>query len=308
MEHLTYWEYVKAAFSRGHKVPLLGRMPVNQMLLVVFGALGVLNPGFWLVGAAAEVGYLALLSSNSRFQKLVQGDRLLNSQEEYDEKIQRAARALHLDARERYRRLLSECNLILGIAPDADEREKSEVGAIADLRAGSLNSLLALFLRLLTSQQLIRANLEQLDQASLEQYLERLQKRLAGEEKDSPLARSLAATVEIQQKRLANLRRAHSSLALIEAELDRIEGQVRLIREETAVSGGPEALSARLDAVTQTLSETSRWMDQNAELLGGLATDLLDAEATALPRLEEEPPPEDETPPRKGRRGDRERE
>ena len=74
---------------------------------------------------------------------------------------------------------------------------------------------------------------------------------------------------------------------MIDAELERVEQQVRLIREEIAVGGGPDQLSARLDAVTSTMAETTRWMDQNAELLGTLATD--DAEVGALPRLPEAP-------------------
>ena len=303
-EELTYWDYVKAAFSRGHRVPLLGRMPFNQMLLLVFGALGVVNPGFWLAGVGAEVVYLATMSSNARFLKLVQGERLLQTQRHFDDRVQQAVNRLAPEARERYRQLLGECGLILGIAPTLRDGDS---GTLADLRAGSLNQLLTLFLRLLTSRQVILTNLTQVDHDSLEAELTQLQARLAEAEKESALARSLAATAEIQAKRLANLQRAQGSLAVIDAELERIERQVRLIREETAVSGGPEVLSTRLDAVSQTLAETSRWMDQNAELLGGLATaDLLDGNVPSLPRLREtgpETPPPPPPPRRKQRQG-----
>lgn len=40
------------------------------MALAVFGVLGLANPGFWFLG----VGYLGLLSSSSRFQKLRASD------------------------------------------------------------------------------------------------------------------------------------------------------------------------------------------------------------------------------------------
>lgn len=299
-EELSYWDYVKAAFSRGPRVPLLGRMPVNQMMLVAFGALGVINPGFWLAGLAAEAAYLSLLSSNPRFQKLVQGERLLKVQRRFDDRVQQAVNRLAPESRDRYRRLLGECGRILGIAPTLHEDGS---GTLADLRAGSLNQLLNLFLRLLTSRQVIQSNLSQVDRASLEEELRQLHARQEATEKESPLGRSLAATAEIQAKRLANLGRAEESLAVIDAELERIERQVRLIREETAVSGGPELLSTRLDAVSQTLAETSRWMDQNAELLGGLGSDLLDGPAAALPQLADSPP---ETPPPPPRRRQRE--
>ena len=45
-ERLGYWDYVKAAFHAGVKVPLLGDMPLNKMALAVFGVLGLANPGF----------------------------------------------------------------------------------------------------------------------------------------------------------------------------------------------------------------------------------------------------------------------
>jgi hypothetical protein len=303
-----YWDYVKAAFRHPHPIPLLGRMPVNQMGLLAFGLLGFVNPGFWLLGAAAELSYLGLLSTNQRFQRLVKGEQLVANQRGAEEVVTATLARLTPDAQARYRRLLAECARILGIAPAA---RQSETGTLEDLRAGSLNSLLALFLRLLVSQQLIRQNLAQVDPRTLEAEIEELKARHAAAAAGSPLARSLEATLDIQGKRLANLERARSSLEVIDAELERIEQQVRLIREESAVSGGPELLSARLDAVTQTLAETSRWMDQNAELFGAIAGDELGAGGPLLPRLEgplaatpgsESPDaPASTPPPRRGR-------
>jgi hypothetical protein len=293
---LNYWDYLQAAFRHPYPVPLLGRMPLNQMGILAFGILGVINPGFWFLGGAAELSYLAWLASNPRFQKLVQGERLVARQRGTDERVQETLARLAPEARARYRRLLTECGLILGIAPAL---ERNDTGTLEDLRAGGLNSLLALFLRLLVSRDVIRTNLAQVDRSALESGIEELKARLARAPGASPLARSLEATLEIQTRRLANLERAESSLAVIDAELERIEQQVRLVREETAVSGGPEVLSARLDAVSQTLAETSRWMDQNAELFGVLAGDELGEGGPLLPRVAEPrvAPPDSEAPP-----------
>lgn len=294
----TYWDYVRAAFSRGHRVPGMGRMPLNQMGLLVFAVLGVANPGFWFLGAAAELGYLGFLSSNPRFQRLVQGERLEKRQQSVDTQVRRSLAALDPESYDRYRRLHNECTQILGLAPARNERE---LGSLSDMRAGGLNQLLSLFQRLLMSRRIISTNLSNLDPGALEADVANLAERLKEAAADTPLARSLQATHDIQTKRLANLARAKDSLVVIDAELTRIEQQVRLIREETAVSGGPEVLSARLDAVTATLDETSKWMDQNAEILGSLGDDV--EAGGQLPRLlepEAEPvrrPP----PPPKGR-------
>lgn len=295
-EPLNYFDYLTAAFRHRYRVPLLGRMPLNPMALAALGVLGIANPGFWFLGAALEIGYLGALSSSARFQKLVQGERLLARQEGFEGKVQATLAALAPDARARYGRLLNECGKILGIAP-AGGREG--LGTLDDMRAGGLNQLLWLFLRLIASREIISNNLGQVDRTTIEEEVAEVRDRLGKVEKDSALARSLQATLDIRLKRLENLDKAKSSLEVIDAELERIEQQVRLIREETAVSGSPEFLSARLDAVSGTLGETSKWIDQNAEILGSFGTDELDA--AALPRLPAPQPPPVKVPPARTR-------
>ena len=284
---LSYWDYLKAAFGHKPKLGWLGRMPVNQMGIVAFVIAGLANPGFWLVGLAAEVAYLFFRSSSLRFQKLVEAELLQRRRIGFEERVRQAAASLSETSRERYRRLLRECGQLLGLAQGI---ESERVGTLSDFRAGGLNQLLWLFLRLLTSREVIVANLSQVDQKDVEAEVDRVRERLLKAPPDSALARSLKATLEIQIKRLDNLAKARTSLDVIDAELERIEQQVHLLREESAVSGGPEAVSARLDTVSQTLAETSRWMDQNAELLGSLGVDDLDTGPARLPTLPEEPP------------------
>ncbi len=267
---LTFWDYVKEAFTRGVPLPLLGSMPVNQLALATVAVLGLANPGFWFLGAAAELAYLVSVAGSARFQKLVQGERLLAAQHGWEEGIHRAVERLSKESRARYRALLGQCRLILGISETLDA---DSLGNFRDLRARSLNQLLAIFLRLLTSREVTEESLKNVHPGSLEKEIRQLEERLAqvDAEKDAALARSLQGTLDIQKKRLENLGRARASLEVIDAELRRIEQQVELIREETAVSGRPEALTSRLDAVTSTMDETSRWMDENAEVFGALA-------------------------------------
>jgi hypothetical protein len=297
-QDLSYWDYVKAAFHRHLPVPLLGGMPVNKMALGVFAVLGIANPGFWFLGAAAEVAYLGILSSNARFQKLIQGERLLERAQSHDAQVERAFERLGHSSQMRYRTLVDECRQILGLA---EPRGRSEV--LQGVRTGNLNELLWLFMRLLTSRELIQSTRKRVNRDQLQDDIASLRERAEAAEAASPLARSLQATLAIQEKRLENLDNAEHNLAVVNAELERIEQQVRLIREESAVSGGPEMLSARLDAVSSTLTETSRWMDQNADLFTSLGTDEeMSATLPNLPRAPaaEGPPPI--PPPRKRQR------
>ena len=292
---LSYWDYVKAAFHRAIPVPLLGAMPVNKMALGVFGVLGIANPGFWFLGAAAEVAYLSFVSSSARFQKLVQGERLAERASSHDDQVKRAFQRLTPPSQARYRDLVDECRQILGLAVSDGGSE-----VLQGWRTGNLNELLWLFMRLLTSREQILSTQSRVDRTRLDEAISELRQRVEAAEAASPLARSLQATLSIQEKRRENLETASANLAVIDAELERIEKQVRLIREESAVSGGPEMLSARLDAVSSTLTETSRWMDEHSDLFGSEDTsEVLSGSLPTLPSTPLEEPPPVPRPPRK---------
>jgi len=288
-EPMSYWDYVKAAFWKPVRSRVLGAMPLTQMLLVSFGIAGFVNPGFWLLGLAGIVAFVGGRSASERFQKLVEGERLLARSGSAEDKMKAAYDALQPASQARYRALVVVCREVLGLG--AGE------GGPSDFRAGNLNQMLWLFLRLLASREAITDTLARIDRRQLESGLESLKGRVASAgDPESALARSLRATLEIQQKRVANLDTATNNLAVIDAELERIEQQVRLVREESAVSRSPEALSARLDAVSSTLSETSRWMDQHADLMSDLTSSDLDIAASvpSLPRAPGETPVEPE--------------
>lgn len=286
---LGYFDYVKKAFWRKVDVRGLGALPLNPMALAAFAVLGMANPGFWLLGAALEVSYLALRSSSARFQKLIEGERLLALQEGWEDRVHAAVENLAEKRRERYRRLLGQCRAILGTGAPLDE---DTLGGLRDMKERNLNQLLTIFLRLLTSQEVIRDYLSRVDTKGLEGEIAEVEKQLADldPEADGALTRSLQGTLDIQRKRLENLEKAQASLRVIDAELQRIEQQVELLREEAAIAGDPEALSNRLDSVTIQMTETSRWMDANQQLLGslgGLADDQAAADVASLPRLSE---------------------
>jgi hypothetical protein len=278
-EPLSYWDYLKAAFWKPVRSRVLGAMPLTQMMLAAFGLAGFFNPGFWLLGLAALVATIGGRSASARFQKLVEAEALAARAESAEDRMQKAYERLQPVSQSRYRALVMQCREILGMGGGIDESR------VTDFRAGNLNQLLWLFVRLLASREAIQDTLARVDRRQLEAGIDNLKTRLSGvADPDGALGRSLKATLEIQEKRLSNLETATNNLAVIDAELERIEQQVRLVREESAVSGSPEMLSARLDAVSTTLSETSRWMDQHAELFSEMANTDFDATLPPLPR------------------------
>lgn len=284
---LGFGDYLKEAFHRRPRVPGLGALPLNYLFLGAAGVLGLANPGFWLLGIALELSYLFGKSTSARFQKLVQGERLLAAKRSWEEQVQDAVDRLAPSSRERYQRLLTQCQRILGISQTLDS---GGLDSLRQMRTGGLNQMLWIFLRMLSTREILAENLARVAPEALEEEIARLEERLAGlrpdEAADSPISaleRSLRGTLDIQRKRLENLERSRQSLAVVDAELERIEQQVVLIREESATGDKAEVLSHRLDTVTDALGETNRWLEQNARIFGELGADPLGQAPPDLP-------------------------
>ena len=92
--------------------------------------------------------------------------------------------------------------------------------------------------------------------------------------------RSIESSLEILRKRVAHARSAVDNLQVVDAELDRIENQADLIREELMVNRDPTALSARIDAVSAMMGDANRFLQDNEALLGPLGAE---SDTTAIP-------------------------
>lgn len=289
---LNYWDYVKAAFGWHVRVPGLGGIALNKWLMAGFAILGVGHPGFWMLGLAFEAAYLLYLPGSVRFQKLVQGTQLIQTEEEWTDKEQNLVSQLDKDAQVRYRLLSERCWRLVNSGDRAPA-----LADIEELKAGDLNHLLWIFLNLLVSRKKIHETLDKTIQEALDEEVRGIQKRIETEKPDSPVYRSLKGILEIQQKRLENQTKAAESLKVIDTELYRIEKQISLLQEELAVSKDPELLSSRLDAVTKSLQGTTDWMAENSQFLSTLE------EIPGAPTIKGGPPPIPEPTPVKKKSG-----
>jgi hypothetical protein len=285
-------DFLVAAFTWKVRIGGLGHIPINLLIIPVFLVLGLLNPGFFLLGVAAEAAYLFGLAGSSRFQKIVQGLRLLRAQGAPLKDSERQAQllaALDEQARTRHQAISRTCASIL----QTSESFSGPVGG-AELKSGGLDQLLWIFLKLLVSRQRISMILSQTSSSTLEEEIASTRRRLEAQDESSPLSRSLKGTLDIQIKRLENIQRAAESLKVTEAELERIEKQVALMREEVSVSSDPQFLSVRLDGIVDSLQGTTKWMTEHDELFSRLDADTLPVDLLA------ETPGKDTAAPRAG--------
>ena len=82
---LSFWQYLKAAFNAR---PFGMLLPPNWIGLALFGLLGLMNPGFWVIGAGLELGYLGVLVTNGRFQRAIAARQSAVSDDKWSGKIE----------------------------------------------------------------------------------------------------------------------------------------------------------------------------------------------------------------------------
>ena len=239
----------------------------NWVGLAAFGLLGLTNPGFWILGAGLEIGYLLTLATNARFQRVVASRPVDEARAEWNSRIARLVARLDASDRGRYAALADRCRSIL----DLQIPGGSEMPHGLESQADSLGRLSWMFLRLLVARRTIMTVLADADGgAALEKRLRSLQRQAADESVAADVRRSLTGQVEILGQRLAQREEAQRKLDYTDAELSRIEQQVELIREQAALSTDPEVLSRRIDEIAATLGGTGQWIRDQQQVYGAM--------------------------------------
>jgi hypothetical protein len=258
-----FFDYLGAAFNAR---PWGMFVAPNWIGLGAFGLLGLANPGFWVLGVGLELGYLMLLSTNPRFQRLVAARPLNESTKEWNQRIQRLLGRLENADRSLYDTLAERCRSIIDLQLHSGSSDPHGLEAQAD----SLGRLSWMYLRLLVARRSIRHVIGSGGGGDLQRKIAALERQQREEGIGDELRRSLTGQLEILKQRLQQRADADRQLAFIDAELERIAQQVELIREQAALSTDPELLSRRIDEIAGTLGATGQWIRDQQKVYGAM--------------------------------------
>ena len=268
-----FFDYVSAAFSAR---PLGMFVAPNWIGLAAAGLLGVVNPGFWVLGAGLELAYLLTLSTNGRFQRLIDAKQSVGSQSESLARKGDLLNQLPNEDKQRFAEFEQRAQSILALQR---QTSATTLAGLEEQNAG-LNRLAWMYLRLLSARRVIEHVLEDADVVSrqdLEAKRAVLQKQAKDEAIDAEIRRSLASQIEILTQRIDRRAEAERKLGFLDAETERLEQQVELIREQAALSTDPAQLSQRIDEITASLGTTSQWIRDQQQVFGAMDDLLSDA-------------------------------
>jgi hypothetical protein len=232
-----------------------------------------------VLGAGLELGYLLLLSGSERFRHVVDAQDRHGTAPDWKTRLDSALATLGRDERRLYEQLVERCRSIIALQSHGGASPPAGL----DAQQEGLGRLTWMYLRLLiakhTIEQVISAPGSDSTE-SLTESMDSLEQRM-NEAKSDELRRSLEGQIEILRQRIERRGDAERQMTFIEAELDRIEQQVELIREQAALSTDPELLSQRIDEIAATLGGTSQWIRDQRQIFGAME-DLL-TEPAPLP-------------------------
>lgn len=244
-----FFRYLRAAFFVRERIPFLGAVPVNVLVVASVVVLGLGHPAFWLLGLGAEIAFLWSMIGSRRFRALVDARiRLADSETKEDER-QTLIHQLIPPSRARHDALRAKFEQV------ADYYRQFAGGdVIAEENLTNLKALEIVYLKLIIARQHL---------SSPDSETEVLRLRIAelkADIADDPVGtrrsikESKAATLELLQKRLTVFAKRHESLEEIDSDLSRIEAQFDLAADSAAIRAKP--VEARLD-----LDLASRMMD-----------------------------------------------
>ena len=259
-----FLDYVTAAFNAR---PIGMFVAPNWVGLTAFGLLGIANPGFWVLGAGLELGYLLTLATNRRFQQTVDARPVTAARREWNDRIQRVLGRLTPEDRRVYDELSERCRSILELQLQGTMESPPGLETQAD----GLGRLSWTFLRLLLARRTIGTVLGGArNDLELQRKIAALERQQQQPGLSEELARSIGGQLEILRQRLTQRGEGDRKLVFIEAELERIQQQVELIREQAAVSSDSDLLSRRIDEITATLGATGQWIRDQQQVYGAM--------------------------------------
>ena len=266
----SFWKCLTAAFSAR---PFGMFVPPNWIGLTAIGILGMRNPGFLLIGAGAELAYLFSLATNTKFQEWVARRGSAGSEKALQEKQDALIARLSDTDQARYVAFVSRCRTILDQFNQLDT-----TGAAAQVQAEGLGKLTWVYLRLLLARRAMLRVLKDPSTSETEELQVRLDKvktRLDDKALDEDLRKSLSSQADILAQRVNQRSEGRDKLEFLEAEILRIQEQVELLREQSALGADADGLSRRLDEITGSLGGATQWINDQQKVYGQL-DDLLD--------------------------------
>jgi hypothetical protein len=251
----------------------------NLLALAGGAAFAVLSPvpaAVFAVLGAVELAYLTTLISFPKFRSAIDAQNggatpgPFANTPEAQISLTEVMNQLAPGPRKRFLELRQRCLTLQGIATKIGGAQSGET---KELRGNGLDKLLWVHLRLLVAQQGLWRFLEETDVSQLDKQLVELKARQESAKSDERMLKSVTDSIATLTLRIDNYRAAERNSEFVDLELDRIENKILALSEMSVNNQNPDFLTAQVDAVADSMTQTESAM-RELDALTGLGQEL----------------------------------
>jgi len=269
----NFLSYIKAAFLNKWNLLFFG---ASVAFGFIAGRLDIVLP----LAAAVELLYLAVLSMNPRFQKVVDAVEGQSERADAAPSTDRTARellnGLSLDDQQQFQRLRNQClelrRVSAGVKGQADGPGSP---VVTDMQLSNINRLLWIYLKVLYSKRSLETFFRSTSEHELQETLKRAQDRITAlgpENEDTPQEVknriSLNDTCQTSEMRLKNYLATKENYEFIQLELERLHTKIAGIAEMGINRQDTQFITSEIDVVSSSVQQTEKTVHELESVTG----------------------------------------
>lgn len=246
------------------------KLQYNWIALAGMGALALVSASVLplIMAGGLELMYLATVSQNSRFQRLVRSWKFAEGQQAKERSLGDLLRTLPPDLQQRYVNLAQVCASIRNNYSQLSSTSQIFVQQM-DTR---LQGLLHGYARLLLAAWQQRQYLKTSDSDTIKKEIAQLQQRL---NTDPPKVQEInKKRIEILGKRLEKFQKILENRQVVDAQCAAVEDVLQLVRDQSVTMRDPQQVSDQLENLVHDVEQTEQTVQQVEAIFSSLTPDM----------------------------------
>lgn len=254
----------------------------NLLYIGVFLALGLISGEpdiIYPFCTAIEIIYLAIVSSNPRFQNVVEAKNLENkSKKNTETEINEPGQIineLNFEDRRQFTALQELCMKLRQLSEGIKGNADLEPEGVNKIQLENMNRLLWIYLKLLSSKTSLEKFFNAINEKEIKGNLESTESRIKAlgpvekdDTKEAKHRRSLLDMHETLEARLKNYQNAKENYDFIQLELERLYSKISGIVEMSINHQDANLVSTEIDVVTSSVMQTEKTMQDIKSITG----------------------------------------
>ena len=221
-----------------------------------------------ILAGGAELMYLAIVSQNWRFQRLVRSWKLGEAQKQRQVEFAEMLNNLSSEAKARYYKLAQICASVRGNFMQFSSTSQVFLQQIESRLDGLLHGYARLLLVSSQQQQYLKST----DLNEIKREIAALQGSVA---KDPPKVQDInKKRIEILNKRVEKYQKICENQEVVNAQCSAVEDVLHLVRDQSVTMRDPQQVSDQLDNLVRDVEQTEQTVQQVEAIFGDMTPEL----------------------------------